>query len=230
MKNILFINGKDNCSRSLFVHLHEEGYQIDFASSFMDVMRMLDSQCVDLIFLNEDFPEICSETTFRVIRKYSDAAIVVSISTPSELDRMIWIDIGVDEVVCKNSSVQSIGQCIANVLQKKILSDDEPNNRLKPLTMSSEETETSKVDDLPLSPEELLLLKLLSKKPIQTHSYGVLTSYMNVNGFQYSDSVVDENIGNLRKKLSLISSVADPIKESFSDQGAGYRLHLDNAI
>jgi len=140
-----------------------------------------------------------------------------------EIDRLLGLELGADDYVCKPFSPREV---VARV--KAVLRRAQPAVKDVVLKAGSivlhEDTRNVTIGgrELRLTPNEFGLLRLLMANPGRVFSRGELVS--RVQGYDYEgyDRTVDTHIKNLRRKISALL----PGKEIISSiYGVGYRLN-----
>lgn len=174
---------------------------------------------LDIMLPGMDGMEVCRE-----IRKFSDVPIIMLTARIEEIDRLLGLELGADDYVCKPFSPREI---IARV--KAVLRRSRAPKEGKVLLAGeiSLVQETHRVfvmeNELKLTPCEYNLLKTLLGHPDRIFSRNELISSVQGYDFEGYDRTIDSHIKNLRKKIAEHL----PGKEVISTvYGMGYKLNI----
>jgi len=171
---------------------------------------------LDLMLPGRDGLEICRE-----LRTFSDTPVVMVTAKVEEIDRLLGLEVGADDYICKPFSPREVVARSRAILRRVA----------RPTSLSSsglfiddgQFKATFKGRELDLTPVELRLLKTLSSPPGRVFSRQQLLVSLYQDHRVVTDRTVDTHVKNLRKKLEQ----ANPGEEMIvSIYGVGYRLTL----
>jgi two-component system response regulator BaeR len=210
-------------------YLIAEGFDVELMHSGVDAVDKIRSSPPDLILLDLMLPGVDGVTICREVRKFSDVPIIMVTAKIEEIDRLLGLDIGADDYICKPAKPREIVARVKAVLRrtKPILNNPVISQLKLDYTHYSaywedEEFEVTRV--------EFRLLALLINNAIQACSRRQIMETIYDDGRFVSDRSIDSHVANLRRKLAAISQVKNPIKSVY---GIGYKLDIiesDNAI
>jgi len=152
---------------------------------------------LDVMLPGKDGMEIC-----RGIRKFSSVPIIMITARIEEIDRLIGLELGADDYICKPFSPREV---VARV--KAVLRRVHPEPEAKSLTAGpirlNEETHQVTIDDedLKLTPSEFGLLKVMMTHPGRVFSRNELINKVQGYDFEGYDRTIDTHVKNLRKKI-----------------------------
>lgn len=173
----------------------------------------------DLVLLDLMLPGLDGIEVCKRLRSVSTVAIIMVTARVEEIDRLLGLELGADDYICKPFSPREV---VARV--KAVLRRSRPgvsDQRLKALDMDEEKFKaTLKGKDLLLTPVEFALLRTLSGQEGRVFSRDQLMNEMYPDYRVVSDRAVDTHIKNLRKKISDASGSEGMIKSVY---GLGYR-------
>jgi two-component system response regulator BaeR len=192
-------------------------HTVDRGDAVLDELRARQPGLVllDLMLPGLDGIEVCKQ-----IRAESSVPIIMVTARVDEIDRLLGLELGADDYICKPFSPREVVARVKAVLRRsKMASSENPSNGLE----INEEKFTArwKGADLSLTPVEFALLKMLSTFPGRVFSRDQLMNGMYSDYRVVSDRAVDTHVKNLRKKLSEVSGVEDMIRSVY---GLGYRF------
>ncbi|HQG32816.1 MAG TPA: response regulator [Deltaproteobacteria bacterium] len=222
-KHILIVEDEDKIAALLKDYLEAQGCSVSRLNRGDEVVSFLKQKLPDLILLDIMLPGMDGMDVCRDIRKFSTVPIIMITARVEEIDRLLGLELGADDYVCKPFSPREV---VARV--KAVLRRAQPAVKDVVLKAGSivlhEDTRNVTIGgrELRLTPNEFGLLRLLMANPGRVFSRGELVS--RVQGYDYEgyDRTVDTHIKNLRRKISALL----PGKEIISSiYGVGYRLN-----
>ena len=185
-----------------------------------DVIAWVKSQKPSVILLDIMLPGKDGITLCQEIRQFSNVPILMVSAKVDELDRLLGLDLGADDYICKPFSPREVVARVKAVLRRagssNILSNDF-------LLNENHLTATFKRNVIVFTSIEFQLLKLLANKPGRIFTREQLMQNMYSDDRIVNNRTIDSHIKKLRKKLIIISEGEDLIQSVY---GAGYRLVL----
>jgi two-component system response regulator BaeR len=197
--------------------------QAGFNSKIIDrgdeAIRQFQSVQPDLVLLDLMLPGLDGIEVCKQMRALSQVPIIMVTARVEEIDRLLGLELGADDYICKPFSPREV---VARV--KAVLRRSEKGNTGKlssGLEMDGEKF-VARLNGvaLPLTPVEFALLQMLSNHPGRVFSRDQLMNGMYSDYRVVSDRAVDTHVKNLRRKLTEASGVEDMIKSVY---GLGYR-------
>jgi len=170
---------------------------------------------LDLMLPGLDGIEVCKQ-----LRAESQVPIIMVTARVEEIDRLLGLELGADDYICKPFSPREVVARVKAVLRRSAL--NEAGKAPHGLEID-EEKFTARLNgtDLALTPVEFALLQTLSTHSGRVFSRDQLMNRMYSDYRVVSDRAVDTHVKNLRKKLAEASGVEDMIKSVY---GMGYRF------
>lgn len=220
-KRILIVEDEPKIASLLQDYLRAQGA---FGSCVVErgdqVMEVFEEYRPDLVLLDLMLPGLDGMEVCKRIRALSNVPIIMVTARVEEIDRLLGLELGADDYICKPFSPREV---VARV--KAVLRRSGPGN-LKGAAERIElddEKFIAKLDgrNLMLTPVEYALLKTLSGQTGRVFSRDQLMNGMYPDYRVVSDRAVDTHVKNLRKKLSEVSGSEDIIRSVY---GLGYRF------
>jgi len=170
---------------------------------------------LDLMLPGLDGIEVCKQ-----LRAESQVPIIMVTARVEEIDRLLGLELGADDYICKPFSPREVVARVKAVLRRSAL--NEAGQAPHGLEID-EEKFVARLNgtDLALTPVEFALLQTLSTHSGRVFSRDQLMNRMYSDYRVVSDRAVDTHVKNLRKKLAEASGVEDMIKSVY---GMGYRF------
>jgi two-component system response regulator BaeR len=170
---------------------------------------------LDLMLPGLDGIEVCKQ-----LRAESQVPIIMVTARVEEIDRLLGLELGADDYICKPFSPREVVARVKAVLRRSALSEagKEPHG-----LEIDEEKFVARLNgtDLALTPVEFALLQTLAAHSGRVFSRDQLMNRMYSDYRVVSDRAVDTHVKNLRKKLAEASGVEDMIRSVY---GMGYRF------
>lgn len=173
----------------------------------------------DLVLLDLMLPGLDGIEVCKQLRSVGDVPIIMVTARVEEIDRLLGLELGADDYICKPFSPREVVARVKAVLRRT--GPDSPGLHDEALVMDEEKFRaTLNGKDLLLTPVEFALLKTLSGQVGRVFSRDQLMNEMYSDYRVVSDRAVDTHIKNLRKKITEASGSEDIIKSVY---GLGYR-------
>lgn len=188
---------------------------VDRGDAVMDSFR---KEPPDLVLLDLMLPGLDGIEVCKQIRKESSIPVIMVTARVEEIDRLLGLELGADDYICKPFSPREV---VARV--KAVLRRGNPELAgARGLEVDEERIEARLSGQrLNLTPVEFALLRTLSAQPARVFSRDQLMNEMYADYRVVSDRAVDTHIKNLRKKLHAASGGRDMIESVY---GLGYRF------
>ena len=173
---------------------------------------------LDLMLPGRDGLDICRE-----LRSFSDTPIVMMTAKVEEIDRLLGLELGADDYICKPFSPREVVARVKAILRRSGVT---PAQEAAPNKLVIYETRYQASYDghtLDLTPVEFRLLKTLAAAPGRVFSRDQLLDNLYNDHRVVTDRTVDSHIKNLRRKLDQISPEQELIRSIY---GVGYKLDL----
>jgi DNA-binding response OmpR family regulator len=174
-------------------------------------------------------PEIDGLDVCREIRRKSDVPIIILTAQGEEIDRVVGLELGADDYICKPFSVRELLARIKAVLRRAAALPSSPDTAISgpgQLWLDIERREARVLNNLlELSKLEFDLLHLLVTYPGRVFTREDLLE--QVWGYDYAGDTraVDSSIKRLRTKLRATDPPADFI---VAVRGIGYKFRQDD--
>ena len=223
MPRILVVEDEPGIALALEDDLTMEGYQVEVAGDGPTASKMAREGKFDLILLDIMLPgkdgfEVCRELRLAGLR----TPILMLTARAQEAEKVMALELGADDYVTKPFGVRELRARIVALLRRSQAPPVERLLRIGEAEVDFERAEVRRGGELvQLTALEFKLLELFARNRgrILTRDQLVEGAW-GVNTF-VSDRVVDNHIGNLRKK---IEPDADHPRYLRNIRGLGYRF------
>lgn len=174
---------------------------------------------LDLMLPGRDGLEVCRE-----LRSFSTVPIIMVTARVEEIDRLLGLELGADDYVCKPFSPREVVARVKAVLRRRAPSAG-ATEQAGPVTGLLIEPEAYRAEldgvKLDLTPVEFRLLETLAARPGRVFSRAGLLERLYDDHRIVSDRTVDSHVKNLRRKLAAAAPGRELVQSVY---GVGYRL------
>ncbi len=231
-RHILVVEDDHKIADMLTNYLHMHGFATTVSGNGLEAVpqvRALNPALVllDLMLPGQDGLAVCQQ-----VRAFSSVPIIMVTARVDEIDRLLGLDTGADDYVCKPFSPREVVARIKALLRRAdgpLTAASAPaSSASPPARLLLDEASMAVTWDqrpLPLTPVEFRLLALLMSRPGRVFSRAALLDHMHNNDLRdVSDRVIDSHIKNLRRKLEATGAVGHNVASVY---GVGYRFELE---
>ena len=200
-------------------YLRLENYNAQMLTDGLPVVSWVREHSPALILLDLMLPgksglDICKE-----IRTFSSVPIIMTTARVEEIDRLLGLELGADDYICKPYSPREVVARVKTVLRRV---GNAPT--LLEAGLQLDEScyrATLSGHDLQLTAAEFRLLNYLAAHPGRVYNRQQLLNNIYPDERALNDRAIDNYIKNLRKKISSISAERELIHSVY---GVGYKF------
>lgn len=219
---ILIVEDEPKLARLMADYLAAAGYATEWLADGREVAAHVAARMPALVLLDVMLPgrdglEICRDLR----QQSSDVPIVMVTARVEEIDRLLGLELGADDYICKPFSPRELVARVKAILR-----------RIRPSVPSDEPV--LRIDEafhqiryrgvvIDLTPVEFRLLKTLAEAPGRVFSRDRLLDRLYHDHRVVTDRTVDSHIKNLRRKMQQVAPGEEPIRSIY---GVGYKLEL----
>jgi two-component system response regulator BaeR len=195
------------------------GYQTHWVDRGDEAMAAFEKVAPDLVLLDLMLPGMDGLEVCKAIRLKSEVPVIMVTALVEEIDRLLGLELGADDYICKPFSPREVVARVKAVLRRAGASE---HKALDSGLQIDEELHTASLNDrqLKLSPVEFALLSRLAAQPGRVFSRDQLMSSIYDDYRIVSDRTVDTHVKNLRRKLADAGPDGELIESVY---GVGYR-------
>jgi len=218
VKKILIVEDEAKLAALEADYLKAEGFEPHCIANGLDVVPWVRSHTPDLILLDLMLPGRDGLEVCRDLRGFTDVPIIMVTARVEEIDRLIGLDLGADDYVCKPFSARELVARVKAILRR-------PRNRTAAGLVMHEEDHRAELDGraLDLTPVEFRLLAALASAPGRVFPRERLLERLYADHRVVTDRTVDTHVKNLRRKLEEVRPGEDLVRSIY---GVGYKLEL----
>lgn len=172
----------------------------------------------DLLVLDLMLPGVDGLTICRELRKTSDVPIIMTTAKVEEIDRLLGLEMGADDYLCKPYSPRELVARIKAVLRRRPVGGAVATAETRLRVDADKWQATLDGTHLDLTRREFAVLNALVSRPGRVFSRDQLLALAFPDDTEVFDRTVDSHIRNIRRKMSQ-ASTWDPIRSVY---GVGY--------
>jgi two-component system response regulator BaeR len=217
---ILVAEDEPKIANLLTDYLNQDGFQTHWVSDGNQVLTDFESEGADLVLLDIMMPGKDGIENCQAIRAISDVPIVMVTARVEEVDRLLGLNLGADDYICKPFSPREVVARVRAILRR--VGRNGQDRTSSPFKVDEERMQVT-LDEQPLTltGAEFKMLTAMINKPGSVFSRDHLLDVIDDEPSNTSDRAIDSHVKNLRKKLSLIRPDTKLIASVY---GAGYKL------
>ena len=218
-KFILVVEDEPTLSAILCEYLEHAGFLTKSIDDGALVMAVVKETPPDLIILDLMLPNRNGLDLFRDIRRFNDIPIIMATAKVEEIDRLIGLELGADDYICKPYSTREVVVRVKNILRRS----ESPAVTVQGKLIIDEPSMTVRYhrQKMSLTPAEFKILAFLFKNKGRIYSRDQLMNHIYSDHRIVADRTIDSHIKNLRRKLTDIEPDLDCIKSVY---GVGYKF------
>ena len=215
---IMIVEDEEKLASLLGDYLKQSGFDSIWISDGELVLPRVRERLPDLILLDLMLPgrdglEICKE-----IRSFSTVPIIMITARVEEIDRLLGLELGADDYICKPFSPREVVARVKTVLRRSSEHQAPPTGELA--LDADKYRALLKGKDLDLTAVEFKLLHFLYQNPGRIYSRSQLMDRIYSDQRIVSDRTIDSHIKKLRRKISCLDPEAELIHSIY---GVGYK-------
>ncbi|MEM9303737.1 MAG: response regulator [Pseudomonadota bacterium] len=215
---LLIVEDDDRIAAVLTDYAEASGYATRRVARGDLVLETLDAKMPDLILLDIMLPGMDGLEVCRRVRERSSVPIIMITARVEEIDRLLGLELGADDYLCKPFSPREVMARVKAVL-RRTRGEIGPRDRL--VLDDNANAVEHRGQRVELTPTEFGLLAALAARPGRIFSRSQLMDAAYRDFRVVSDRTIDAHVGNVRRKLATL----DPDREFIASvYGAGYRF------
>ena len=217
-ERILIVEDEHKLAELLRDYLRQEGFEVDMLHRGDEVEDWVRAHPVDLVLLDLMLPGKSGLDVCKALRAASDVSIIMVTARVDEIDRLLGLELGADDYICKPFSPREVVARVKAVRRRARRSDAGATGGLT----LNESTLRAEIGgkDLGLTAVEFELLKVLAAHPGHIYSRDQLMDAMYRDERIVSDRTVDSHVKKIRRKIADVVPDREIIHSVY---GVGYK-------
>jgi two-component system response regulator ChvI len=229
--SIAVVDDEANIRETVAFGLRREGYEVLVYADGAEAWESFREQLPDLVILDILMPRMDGLELCRKVRAVNDAVPIIFLtSRDDELDRIIGLEIGADDYLCKPFSMRELVARV-RVLFRRAARRAAPPNEEQIVRTGSLELDPQrfvvrwKGMAIELTVTEFLMLQALVRHPGHVKTRQQLTRDGYPHDNYVSERTIDSHVKRIRKKFEAIDPEFDRIDTVY---GMGYRYQPES--
>ena len=225
MPTILIVEDEPKLAAVLSDYLRAASYETEIVGDGLAVIPAVQRLKPDLVLLDLMLPGRDGLEVCRELRVTSDVPIIMVTARVEEIDRLLGLEIGADDYLCKPFSPREVVARVRAILRRARGPANGGSQAEVNGLVVDESQYQARLDGqtLDLTPVEFRLLSALASPAGQIFSRDRLLDHLYDDHRVVTDRTVDSHVKNLRRKLEAVRPDQDLIRSIY---GVGYRLEL----
>ena len=218
-ETILIVEDEVKLAKVLIDYLDQSDYKTSHLVNGNEVTAWVKKNKPDLILLDLMLPGTNGKEICKEIRAYSKTPIIMVTAMIDEIDRLIGLELGADDYICKPFSPKEVVARVKAVLRRTnadYLNEFSENEFKVNHDAYSVQIKGKKLD---LTPVEFRMLTMFIDHPGRVYNRDQILNTVFDDGRIVLDRTVDTHIKNLRQKLKDANPEKDYIRSIY---GIGY--------
>ena len=201
-KKILIVEDEIRLAELLRDYLQAAGYVVSMLHQGDTATELIKNSSPDLVILDLMLPGKDGIDICREARAFSEVPIIMTTARVEEIDRLLGLEMGADDYICKPYSPREVVARVKTVLRRVSPAQLSLNHSIEGLNLDETRFQaTYNGTLLDLTPVEFRLLKTFSSQQGRVFSRAHLIDNLYTDQRVVSERTVDTHIKNLRKKL-----------------------------
>ena len=218
---VLVVEDDRKISDLLLNYLRVDGHEATAVYDGREAVQQISQRAPDAVILDWMLPGLDGIGVCKAVRAFSDVPILMLTARVDELDRLLGLDTGADDYVCKPFGPREVVARVRALLRRA-------SGRVialpQPWLVEEASFRISWLGQwLPLTRIEFMVFRTLLARPGRVFSRAQLLSSVHDSQRDISDRAIDTHVKNLRKKIQAIDPGCDCIASVY---GLGYRFDL----
>ena len=219
-KKILIVEDEKRVAGLLSDYLQQSGYQTHMLHNGLEVIPHIKNEPPDLILLDLMLPGKDGLEIAKEVRAFSQVPLIMITARVEEIDRLLGLELGADDYICKPFSFREVVSRVKAVLRRATAVT--PASQPGTVELDESRHHASILGKtLELTAIEFQLLKVMANNPGIIFTRDRLMDHIYTDGRIVSDRTIDSHIRKLRRKIEELLPGTEIIKSVYS---VGYKF------
>lgn len=219
--NIVIVEDEEKLAAVLNEYLIKAGYTTHIILNGTQVLDELQELSPDLILLDLMLPGTDGMSICREIRKTSNVPIIITTARADEIDRLLGLEVGADDYICKPYSPREVVARVKAVLRRGKEATSARGENTNFSINPDEATVRISDNKTVLTAVELKLLQTMADTPGRIYNRNQLMTRIYPDNRVVSDRTIDSHVKKLRQRLATLAPDTEYIHSVY---GLGYKF------
>jgi len=224
---IALVDDEESLRETVSFALRREGYRVESFADGLAAWQSFERSLPDLAILDVLMPRMDGLELCRRLRALSERLPILFLtSRDEEFDRVLGLELGADDYLCKPFSMRELAARV-KVLLRRAAHRQAPPGEERVLEAGRLRLDLARYQafwngaPVPLTVTEFTLLHALARRPGHVKTRAQLLEEGYPHDAYASDRTIDSHVKRLRKKLAEADPSSDAIETVY---GLGYRF------
>lgn len=224
---IALVDDEESLRETVGFALRREGYRIESFADGLAAWQSFERSLPDLAILDVLMPRMDGLELCRRLRALSERLPILFLtSRDEEFDRVLGLELGADDYLCKPFSMRELAARV-KVLLRRAAHRQSPPDEERLLEAGRLRLDLARYQafwngaPVPLTVTEFTLLHALARRPGHVKTRAQLLEEGYPHDAYASDRTIDSHVKRLRRKLAEADPASDAIETVY---GLGYRF------
>lgn len=221
-ESIFIIEDEDQITELLRDYLLKSGYEVFTENNGDNAVENVLLEKPDLILLDIMLPGKDGITILKELREFSDIPVIMVTARIDEIDRLIGLNSGADDYICKPFSPREVVARVKSLLRRTKGSFHDKKIRMNDIVLdTSRRLLIISGNEITVTPTEFNILKVMLPHPERVFSRSELLEKAMGYDYEGYDRAIDSHMKNLRKKIEKVIPERTVIDSVY---GTGYKF------
>ena len=222
MKLIAIVEDEPKIAALLVDYLARDNFATRHHAEGTGVVEAVRREPPDLMILDIMLPGKDGLTIAKEVRASSDVPIIMLTARVEEIDRLLGLELGADDYICKPFSPREVVARVKAILKRVERKAGTATAQPDPIRLDEARYLVEVLGKpVTLTPVEFRLLATLAARPGQVFSRNQLMDALYLDHRVVSDRTVDSHVKNLRKKIVDAGGGEEWLRSIY---GVGYKI------
>jgi two-component system response regulator ChvI len=229
-RSVAVVEDESTIREAMCFALRKEGYAPDAFGDGVDAWAAFERRLPDVVILDIGLPRMDGLELCRRLRALSETLPIIFVtSREEEFDRVLGLEIGADDYLCKPFSMRELMARVkvlfrrASAARGASVAEDEDVIRAGDLVLDALRVSASwRGVVVPLTLTEFLLLQALARRPGIVKTRDQLMAAAYPERVSVTDRTIDSHIKRIRRKFEAADRAFAGLESVY---GAGYRYN-----
>ena len=229
---IALVDDEESLRETVGFALRREGYQVEVHADGLAAWQSFEKTLPDLAILDILMPRMDGLELCRRLRALSERLPILFLtSKDEEFDRVLGLELGADDYLCKPFSMRELAARVKVLLRRAAHREEPAGGDERVFEAGHLRLDLRRYQahwqgaPVPLTVTEFTLLHALARHPGHVKTRAQLLEEGYPNDAYASDRTIDSHVKRLRRKFQDVDAAFDAIESVY---GAGYRLRTED--
>jgi two-component system response regulator BaeR len=221
-QTVLVVEDEEDIASVVLDYLRFNGYAVEHLADGLAAIDYIARTPPDLLLLDIMLPGCDGFVVLQAIRRFTQLPTIMLTARVEEVDRLLGLDCGADDYICKPFSPREVVSRVRAVL-RRTSGTPEGTARAAPSLLLDGDCRRASLygQPLQLTGKEFEILKTLHSSPGRVYSRTQLLELAYAGELDANERAVDSHVKNLRRKFALVDAQHEWFRSVY---GVGFAL------